>query len=128
MTSLTPYLTVDDGTAAIAFYAAAFGAEEVGERYTDDDGRIGHASLRIGGHALYLSDENHDYGAYAPKTLGQSTAAIVLGVEDVDATYAAAIAAGATVDREPTGAEGGGRRGWLIDPFGHRWAIGTSEG
>lgn len=123
MTRLIPYLTVDDGAAPIAFYAAAFGAEEVGERYTEADGRVGHATLRIGDDELYLSDEFHDYGAYAPKTVGHSTAALVLGVPDVDAAYATAIAAGATVDREPSGAEGGERRGWLIDPFGHRWAL-----
>lgn len=127
MARLTPYLTVDDGAAAIAFYAAALGAEEVGKRYVEADGRIGHATLRIGDDELYLSDESHDYGAYAPKTVGQTTVALMLAVEDVDATYAAAIAAGATVDREPTGAEDGGRRGWFVDPFGHRWGVGTAR-
>lgn len=120
---MIPYLTVDDGAAAIAFYAAAFGAREIGERYTDDDGRIGHATLRIGDADLFLSDEYHDVGAYSPRTVGHSTAAIVLEVDDVDVTYAAAIAAGATVDREPADGGDGARRGWLVDPFGHRWAV-----
>lgn len=126
MTRLVPYLTVHDGAAAVAFYAAAFGAQETGERY-EENGRIGHVTLRIGDDVFYLSDEYHEFGAYAPATLGHSTAAIVLGVDDVDAVYRAAVAAGATVDREPSGAEDGERRGWLVDPFGHRWALTSTQ-
>ncbi|MBZ2196146.1 VOC family protein [Occultella gossypii] len=126
MTRLIPYLTVHDGAAAVAFYAAAFGARETGERF-DDEGKIGHVTLAIGDDVFYLSDEYHDYGAYAPATLGHSTAAIVLGVDDVDTAYATAVAAGATVDREPSDS-GDERRGWLVDPFGHRWALHSSKG
>ena len=66
MTRMVPYLTVHDGAAAIEFYAAAFGAKETGERYDEADGRIGFVALEIDGEPLYLSDENHQYGAYAP--------------------------------------------------------------
>lgn len=121
MTSLVPYITVHDATAAIAFYTAAFGAQETGGR-DESDGRIGFASLSIDGQTFYLSDEFHDYGAYAPATLGHSSSALVLGVDDADAVYAAAVAAGATADREPSD-QGDEKRGWLVDPFGHRWAI-----
>lgn len=123
--ALIPYLTVHDGVAAVAFYGAAFGAEELGERYTDG-GKIGHTSLRIGEDVLYLSDEYTEYGAYAPATLGHSTTALVLTVAEVDAAYARAIAAGATIDREPADQPWGERLGWLVDPFGHRWSL-TSE-
>ncbi|QCB94726.1 VOC family protein [Cellulomonas shaoxiangyii] len=121
MTRLTPYLTVHDAAGAIDWYAAAFGAREVGERYVED-GVVGFAELRIGDDALYLSDEAHEYGAYAPRTLGHSTAALALTVDDVDRTYATALQAGATADRPPTD-QGDERRGWLVDPFGHRWAL-----
>ena len=121
MTTLVPYITVHDARAAIAFYTAAFGAVATGEM-DESDGRVGFAALTVDGQPFYLSDEFHDYGAYAPATLGQSTAAIVLGVDDVDTVYAAAVAAGATVDREPSD-QGDEKRGWLVDPFGHRWAI-----
>lgn len=127
MTRLTPYLTVHDGAAALAYYAAAFGAREVGDRYTEDDGRIGHATLGIGDDVVFLSDEFQEHGAYSPRTLGHSTAAIILVVDDVDSVYAAAIAAGGTVDRPPSG-QGGERRGWLVDPFGHRWALSSASG
>ena len=118
---LVPYLTVHDAAGAIEFYASAFGARETGER-DEGDGRIGFVALMIGADPLYLSDEFHEFGAYAPATLGHSSSAIVLAVDDVDAVYAAAVAAGATPDREPTD-QGDERRGWLVDPFGHRWAI-----
>jgi len=121
MTSLVPYLTVDDADAAIAFYAAAFGAQVTGER-EEADGRIGFVALTVGGDLFYLSDEFHEYGAYAPTTLGHSTVALVLGVDDVDSVYAAAVEAGATPDREPVD-QGDEKRGWLVDPFGHRWAL-----
>ena len=122
MTQLVPYLTVDDARKAIAYYTEAFGATETGERWTEDDGRVGFAALTIDGLPFYLSDEYHDYGAYAPATVGHATAALVLEVDDVDAVYRAAVAAGASVDREPSD-QGAERRGWLVDPFGHRWAI-----
>lgn len=122
MTRMVPYLTVHDGAAALAFYAAAFGAKETGERYDEEDGRIGFVALEVDGEPIYLSDENHEYGAYAPATLGHATASVVLHVQDADATYARAVAAGATVDREPRD-QGDERRGWLVDPYGHRWAV-----
>ena len=122
MTKLVSYLTVHDAAKALEFYAKAYGAVEVGERYTEEDGRIGFAELRIDGLPFYLSDEFHDYGAYAPETVGHATAALVLEVDDVDQVFARAVEAGATADREPAD-QGDERRGWLVDPFGHRWAI-----
>lgn len=121
MTRMVPYLTVHDAAGALRFYAAAFGAVETGER-DEEDGRIGFAALEIGGEPLYLSDENHEYGAYAPRTLGHGTCSVVLDVDDADATFARAVAAGATVDREPQD-QHDQRRGWLVDPYGHRWAV-----
>ncbi len=118
-----PCLTVDDGVGALAFYAAAFGAT-AGERYDEEDGRIGFVALDIHGAPVFLSDEAHEYGAYAPKTLdGRSTCAVVVSVPDVDATYASAVAAGATPDRAPQDLPDGTRGGWLVDPFGHRWLV-----
>lgn len=119
---LVPYLTVHDAAAAIDFYTRALGARETGERYVEDDGRVGFAALEVGGDPFFVSDEYREVGAYAPATVGHSTVAVVLGVDDVDATYAAAVAAGATPDREPSD-QGAERRGWIVDPFGHRWAL-----
>jgi PhnB protein len=124
MTTITPYLTVSDGDAALAFYRRAFDAVVV-ERY-DDGGRLAHATLTIGGAVLFVSDEYPALGAVSPSSLGGSTAAVVLGLADPDAAYAAAVAAGATADR-PVEVDGSGARsGWIVDPFGHRWNIRTA--
>lgn len=123
MAEITPYLTVHDGEAAIAFYTEAFGAEET-LRYTGDDGRIGHAEVVIDGATLMLSEEYPEVGARSPRSLGGASAALVLCVPDVDAAYGRAVAAGATADRPPTDSPYG-RGGWVVDPFGHRWNIMT---
>ncbi|MDL9979018.1 VOC family protein [Microbacterium sp. ASV49] len=122
MTTITPYLTVSDGPAALDFYRRAFGAEVI-ERYDDADGRLAHATLDVGGAILLVSGEYPELGAVSPTTLGGSTAAVVLAVVAPDATYAAAVDAGATADR-PIEVDGSGARsGWIVDPFGHRWNI-----
>ncbi len=120
MTSVTPYLTVNDAKSAIAFYTKAFDAKVI-ELYESGD-RIGHATLRIGTATVYLSDEFPDYRAVSPRTLGGGTAAVVLAVEDPDQVFAQAVAEGAEGYR-PVGEDPGGRSGWIEDPFGHRWNI-----
>jgi PhnB protein len=120
--SATAYITVRNGVEAIEFYKRAFGAEESAERYMDDKGRVGHAELSIGPATFYLSDEHPEIGVVGPETVGGRTSSIVLGVADVDATYAQALAAGATSDREPEDAPYG-RMAWVVDPYGHRWAL-----
>jgi PhnB protein len=122
MSTLTPYLCCTDASAAIAFYACALGAAEV-ERWTADDGRIGHAELDIDGHAVYLADEHPEIGVVSPTTLGRTPVSFVLVVPDADAAVARAVDAGATVERPVTDQPGGRRAGWIVDPFGHRWNL-----
>jgi PhnB protein len=122
MSTLTPYLCCADAAAAIAFYGAAFGAVEV-ERWTADDGRIGHAQLDVGGNAVYLADEHPEIGVVSPTTLGRTPVSFVLVVPDADAAVDRAVAAGATVERPVTDHPGGRRAGWIVDPYGHRWSL-----
>ncbi len=118
--SVTAYLAVHDGQAAIDFYVEVFAAEPIaGERYDMDDGRLGHISLSIGDSRLYLSDEFPEVGAVGPLTAGASTVALIFWVDDVDATYDAAIEAGAVINRAPAN-ERAFRNAWFTDPFGHR--------
>lgn len=122
---VTTYLTCKGAAAAIEFYVNAFGATER-YRLPSDDGRLGHAEVTIGDTILMLSDEWSEYGAISPETLGGCTAALVLDVPDCDAVFERAVALGAKVDR-PIREGPPGRGGWLIDPFGHRWNVMTSN-
>jgi uncharacterized glyoxalase superfamily protein PhnB len=118
-----PYLLVHDTAAAIAFYAAAFGAEEL-FRLSEPSGRIGHAEIRIGPATLMLADEHPEQGLRGPRALGGTTFAMHLHVADVDSAFARALAAGATVLRPLKDQFYGERSGTVRDPFGHEWLLG----
>jgi PhnB protein len=120
--ALTAYLAVHDAGAAIDFYAAAFGAVE-DFRVVSDDGRIGHAELQMGDVRLQLSDEYHEVGADSPRTLGGTPVALSIYVDDCDAVWEQALAAGARGDRAPEDQPHGNRMAVLVDPFGHRWFL-----
>ena len=120
----TPYLCVAGAAAAIEFYGRAFGAVET-LRLAEPGGRIGHAELRIGDAPIMLSDEYPEMGVRSPASLGGSPLTIHLYVADVDALFARATAAGATVAREVADQFYGDRTCTLLDPFGHRWMFAT---
>ncbi len=117
-----PYLTFEDATVAIAFYVAAFNAVEE-MRVVGDDGRIGHASVAIAGHSVYLADEYPELGVRSPTSFGGSPVAIVLEVPDIDAYFAKSVAAGAEGLTEPADQEHGSRHATILDPFGYRWML-----
>ncbi|MCY3810403.1 MAG: VOC family protein [Gammaproteobacteria bacterium] len=125
---LTPYLAFHDCAAAIRFFGEVFGNVETQEQYTDDGGRIAHATIRVGGATLFVSDEYPDYGACSPKTLGGSPVALHFHVADADAVAARMVAAGGTTLRQVEDQADGERRGTFLDPFGYRWMIGQSLG
>ena len=120
--SVTPYLMLRSAAKAIDFYCAAFGAQEV-MRFEGPPGRIAHAEIRIGDSHVMLADENEDH--VGPQTLGGAGVSLMLYVPDVDATFARAVANGATVQRPVADQFYGDRVGTLVDPFGHVWSIGT---
>jgi uncharacterized glyoxalase superfamily protein PhnB len=122
--SLTPYLATHDPAAAIAWYSDVFGAQLLGEPIVMDDGRIGHAELRIGDAVMMLAGEFPEEGHRSPLALGGSSVAIQVYVPDSAATYALAVERGATPLR-PIGEHYGARGGVLRDPFGHRWFVQT---
>ena len=119
---LVPYLCCADAAAAIDFYNAAFDAVEI-QRWTADDGRIGHAELALAGQVLYLADEHPEIGVRGPQALGGTAVSFVLSVSDADATVAKAVDAGAGIERPVTMQDDGARSGWIVDPFGHRWNV-----
>ncbi len=120
--SITPYLTVADGAGAIAFYQRVFGATVV-VQLSDPAGNIGHAELRIGAGRIMLSDEYPEVESVGPVRLGGSSFTVHIYVEDADAVFARAIAAGATALRPVEDQFYGDRGGKLRDPFGHLWWV-----
>jgi PhnB protein len=118
-----PYLRVHNSAQAIDFYARAFGATEL-FRLTEPTGRIGHAEIKFGSATVMLSDEYPEHDIRGPRTLGGTSFALHLHVGDVDAAFAQAVAAGATVVRPLADQFYGERSGTVRDPFGHEWLLG----
>jgi PhnB protein len=118
-----PYLTVKGGKAALEFYSRAFGATEEYRAYGQDNERIMHARFRVNGAAILLSDDFPEFrgGAEAPAPSGIT---IHLEVDDADAWWQRAVAAGATITMPLADQFWGDRYGQLKDPFGHSWSIG----
>ena len=122
--SVSIHLCVANGSAAIDFYRAAFGATEL-MRLAEPDGKIGHAQLQIGNLVLSLSDEYPDYGTVSPQTIGGSPVKMHLDVPDVDAFAEQALKAGATLVRPIADQFYGDRSGQIADPFGYTWIVST---
>jgi PhnB protein len=127
--TVTPQLTFDDATAAIAWYKKALGAEEVMPPALGPDGKVMHAELRIGDSIIMLNDAL--MGTQGPKAFGGSPAALWVYVEDADALFTRAINAGAQVYGGAMGAMAdqfwGDRSGTLTDPHGYKWTIATHK-
>jgi PhnB protein len=126
MHSITPHLVCAGAAEAISFYAKAFGAVEK-MRVPGPGGKLMHACVQIGDSQLFLVDEFPEWGAIGPKALPSSPVTIHLQVEDADASFAKAVAAGCTVTMPLDDAFWGDRYGSVKDPFGHSWSIATHK-
>ena len=114
--AITPYLVVEGAARLIAFLEEVFDAEEL-ERIAAPGDRIGHAELRIGDSVVMLGDA---HGEHTPmQTM------LYVYVDDVDATYQRAVAAGAVSVQTPVDQFYGDRSGGVRDPFGNMWWIAT---
>src|SRR5262249_4597867 len=122
----TPYLSIRGAAKALDFYKRAFGATEV-MRLAQPDGRIGHAEVKIGDALIMLADEFPEMGFKSPQALGGSPVTIHFYVNDVDAVFKQALAAGAEARRPVADQFYGDRSGQLVDPFGHMWSIATHK-
>ena len=118
----TPYLIVDGAARALEFYKQAFGATEL-MRMPGPDGRVMHAEIRIGDSPIMLADEVPDMGYRSPQAYGGTSVSLLLYVEDVDAAFERAVAAGAKVLRPLQNQFYGDRSGTVADPFGHIWSL-----
>jgi uncharacterized glyoxalase superfamily protein PhnB len=114
--TVTPYLVVSDADAELAFLKAAFGATEV-DCQRSPDNRVMHAEMKIGDSLVMLGQAS---GRWTPRP-----AALYLWVDNVDATYARALQAGATSESEPEDKPYGHRNAGIIDQNGITWWIGA---
>ena len=126
--TVTPQLTLDNAAGAIDWYKKALGAQEVA-RAVGPDGKIMHAEVRIGDSLIMLNDEMG--GGKSAKVMGGSPASFWIYVEDCDALFNRAVAAGAKVAGGAMGAMAdqfwGDRCGTVTDPQGYTWTIATHK-
>lgn len=121
-TTITPYLLYEDVAGALDWLAHAFGFEEV-LRFAAPDGSVNHAEMKLGDGSIMLGDPGPDYRN--PKRVGERTSQLYVYVDDVNAHYERAKAAGAEIKLEPTDQEYGDRRYDAYDPEGHLWSFAT---
>lgn len=114
-------LSVRHGAKAVDFYKAAFGASEL-YRVDAEDGSVV-AQLSAANGEFWVADESPEHQNFSPETLGGGTVRMVMTVDDPDAAFDRAVAAGATVV-VPVADQYGWRLGRIVDPFGHHWEIG----
>jgi uncharacterized glyoxalase superfamily protein PhnB len=116
--TVTPYLMVEGASTVLEFAKQVFGAEET-VMMPSPDGKIGHAEFRIGDSIVMLADAStSDQGAVMPGVL-------LLYLDDVDKSYAAALEAGATSLREPADQFYGDRTAGVKDATGNHWWLST---
>ena len=119
-------LSVRRGAQAVDFYKAAFGATELFKIESPDGAVV--AQLAVGASEFWVADESPEYKNFSPETLGGATTRMVLTVDDPDAVFAKAVAAGAGEVSPVEDKEYGWRVGRVVDPFGHHWEIGRPLG
>jgi uncharacterized glyoxalase superfamily protein PhnB len=119
--TVTPYLLYEDVSGALGWLTEAFGFRER-LRFHDDDGVVNHAEMIVGPDGVVML--GHPGPEYVnPRRSGAGSALVHVVVDDVDAHFERAEAAGAEVLLEPTDQEYGDRRYDVLDPEGHLWSF-----
>jgi uncharacterized glyoxalase superfamily protein PhnB len=120
---VVPYLMLEGAAEAIEFYKRALGAEEVGPRAAMDDGRLLNSRIDVNGGSIMLMDPmpEHGYPAVPPAAFN-----LHLQVDDADAWFDRAVAAGCEVIMPMALQFWGDRYGMVKDRFGVVWAFGTT--
>ncbi len=119
-TLISPMLSVRNGTKALEFYKAAFGAEE---KFKIENAGSLVATLSVDGAEFWVADESPEHQNFSPETLGGGTVRMILIVQNPDAAFDRAVKAGAKVVVAMRD-EYGWCLGRVVDPYGHHWEIG----
>lgn len=128
--TFAPYLVVSNAAAAIDFYKKAFGAAELVRHAAPGTDKLMHAHLVVHGGDLFLADDfagQMGKKSETPEALGGSPVTFHLHVENADAAWHQAVAAGAEITMPLADQFWGDRYGQLRDPFGHKWSIGQTK-
>ena len=119
-----PLLVYEDIEGAHDFLVDAFGFGPGGiER--DGDGQVVHGEVVVGDGRIWLHRVTPEHEMASPRTMAAATGGLVVHVDDVDAHFERARAAGASIDRDPTDQPYGQREYGARDPEGHRWWFAT---
>jgi PhnB protein len=113
--TVVPSLVVDGADRLIAFLQEVFGAS-LKDRMAGPDNRVMHAEVAIGESVLMIGD-------HGPPMAASGGNSFYIYVDDVDAAYRKALAAGATSSMEPADQFYGHRTGAVVDPWGNHWTI-----
>jgi uncharacterized glyoxalase superfamily protein PhnB len=128
-TNVIVALQYEDAPAAIDFLCRAFGFERKAV-YQGEDGTVAHAELTFGNGMVMLGSVNDtEYGRLLvrPDDADGVTMSVYVIVQDPDAHFAQARAAGAEIIREPVTQDYGGRDYTCRDPEGHVWTFGSYD-
>jgi uncharacterized glyoxalase superfamily protein PhnB len=115
--TVTPFLNVKGASEAIEFYKKAFGAEER-SRMPGPSGAIMHAELQLGTSVIMMSDA---------MTNPPTQTSLHIYVDDCDALWSRATAAGCKIEMPITDMFWGDRYGVVSDKWGNRWAIASHK-
>lgn len=122
-TGVTPYLNIDGARAAIEFYKKALGAIERETAPAENSDKLMHAQIDINGSPIFLCDFFPEYGFNPVAAQGFN---LHIHVEDAQAWWDRAIAAGCTVVQPLKQEFWGDIYGQFRDPYGVLWAVGQS--
>ncbi|NJN81925.1 MAG: VOC family protein [Caldilineaceae bacterium] len=114
--TVSPYLIVSDAAGTIQFLENVFAATVL-RSFSDAEGRLMHAEVRIDDTVLMLADSAPEWPPIPSY--------VHVYVADVDATYSHALQAGATSVQEPVKKEDEDKRGGVKDVGGTTWWIAT---
>ena len=115
--TICPYVFYEDGMVAMEWLTRAFGFRER-FRTMHDDGSLGHCEMELGEGVIMMGSGP---GYKSPAHLGQTTVGLYVHVDDVEAHYQRAVAAGADVDGPPVDKPYGVRSYGAVDCEGHQW-------
>jgi uncharacterized glyoxalase superfamily protein PhnB len=122
--TIVPQVPYQDISAALAFLERAFGFREIPTaRFVRADGELLHATVEFGNSLVGVGGQGH-HGAISPMSGGGESQFISVQVDDVDAHYQRAVAAGARIANELRDHSWGERTYWALDLEGHRWRFG----